>query len=430
MDGSPHPLLESLAAALRRPWLHFLLLLGFALALYGHALGFGLIYDDHLLLHANHLRWFTSPWEYEWYYRPGELVAYYRPLQALLFAPAVVSPFAPLLHAENLVVATLIVFLFGRVLLSLELELPLVAAIEIAGIALPTSMALFVWISQRTDWLTYGLGLLLAWIALARAPRPLPWLLGFVLLAGAALFAKESGLSLLVLAPLLLLLRGRRGLALATVAAGAALFLGYATLRSTFVPDSGTLLRSPLLFAGRMLFGLLQVFVYSWLPVCFTSNPLDLGLALVYGGCAFLGLSSLWRRRRTVALALLALFAAYALGTTFHPVPRNLVLTGLVVAALAGCGAARLLETMRERGGRGLDLLLLALGLCALGRISLTSSYALQDWIEPINTRLEAEGWPRRGLLHPIDMNVPFPPEAPDSAAAKPRGAPPDSRRR
>ena len=197
------------------------------------------------------------------------------------------------------------------------------------------------------------------------------------------------------------------------------MFAGYCGLRASFVPESGLLVRAPGVLAGRLVLGLMEVFLFSWLPACFTGNALLLVGGLIFGASAFMGFAVAWRRQRTAAIALLAIFVAFGLGTALHPVPRNLAVPGLVMGAFACLGGARLLELEREGGRKELELLLFAASLCALASLSQFSSYALQDWIEPINARLESEGYTGgRGLVHPIDMNTPLPGLAPSPPAS------------
>ncbi len=402
LPASPHPLLTRLEAALERPLWHFLLLLAVALAFYGYSLSFGLAYDDRSLLSARHADWLRSAWKDPWFYRP---------LQALVFAPTLVSSNATLLHLENIVVGSLVVFLFGRLLLGLGLTLRLVGLIELCAVVLPTSMTSFVWISQRTEWLTEVCGLGLALLTVAGRWRWPAYVAAFLALSAGALFSKESGIGLIALAPALLALRHRRWrLALVVAVAGLALLAVYLALRSRFVVDVAPALRGPRVLAGALALGLVEVAVYSTIPVCFTSNALYLGLSLAYAAAAVAGLVGMWQRERPAATALLAVLAAFGLGAAFHAVPRNLAVTGMVVCAFAGYGAARLLEGNWGWGKKAVAGAVLAASLCSLANVSVFSSYALQDWVASINARLERlePGAPRRGNLHDIEVNNRF----------------------
>src|SRR5262249_39066924 len=136
-------------------------LLACSIALYGRTMGFGFSYDDAELLHARHLAWLTGPWFFE---------TYYRPLAIPLFSPWLVGPWAPLLHFENLLAGTLVLFLFGRLLQRLGFTTTMALAVELIGLVLPTSMMLLVWISQRTDWPVLLLGLAALRLAFSSLP--------------------------------------------------------------------------------------------------------------------------------------------------------------------------------------------------------------------------------------------------------------------
>ena len=406
MPSPARSLLGRLEELAQRPLPHFLLLCAFALTFYGYSISFGLIYDDLPLVHANHVRWLDQPWEFR---------AYYRPLQAFFFAPALVSSIPAVLHVQNIVVATLIVFLFGRVLLALGLGIRLVSLIEAVGVVLPTSMTIFVWICERTEWLPLGLGLALVLLTVRPAVRGSRYLAAFLGLSATALLSKESGVALLALAPLLLLARRRKGLALLVLVSGLALAAAYLALRSRIVdssPFSSTVLRTPWTFVETILLGFLQVLLCSWLPVSFTHSWVSLAFGLIYGAAAFMGLAEMWRRNRPLAVVLLCLFVTFSGPGILVWEPRNLAMPGLAVGAFACYGGARLLESAEMRGGRITEIVLLTASLCSLASLTVFSSYALQDWIGPINGTLRAAHYaPKHGLIYHIDMYVPLQPD-------------------
>lgn len=395
-----HPLLDQLEKTLRRPLSHFLLLLAFALAFYGYSLSFGFVYDDAVLLRSNPWHWLHTPWA-----NP----IYYRPLQAVLFDPHLVSRSALLLHFQNVVVGTLVIFLFGRLLGSLGFGTYLTLLIELAGVVLPSSLMLFAWISQRTEWPVDILGLLLALWTTTSRPRAPVYLVVFLLFSVLALLAKESGITLLLLAPALLVVSRRAyAQAIGAVLIGAVLFAGFWALRAHVVGQNSSswLGLFDLMVVGG--FGLLEALLYLLVPVCFTASYLYLGLGATFGAMALLGLGWMWRQDRRRAATLLWVAASFAIGAAGCPEPRNLVVPGLVTAALACDATARVMEFDWGWGRKAALALLLIVNLCAFASTSVLSSYALQDWVETINSKLERlePGRTRRGNLHEIDVNT------------------------
>jgi hypothetical protein len=385
-----------LEQALQKGPIRFLLLLAYAMILYGRAIGYGFSYDDADLLHARHETWLTRPWSFE---------QYYRPLQALLFSPHVVGGHASLLHLENLVVGTLIVFLFGRYLQRIGFTSRLAFVVELACVSLPTSMMLMVWISQRTDWpvLLLGLAILrLSFSAMTTAAR----LATFVFLGGVALLSKETAVAVLALAPLFALAwERRRGLALALGVGAALVFAGYLYLRMRVLPLHPVV---PITLGGvaDVGIGILEALIYPSIQVCFTYDPRILALNLSFFAMAIAGVVSMLRTSRRAAVGLLAVLAAYTLAVARLAEPRNLVIPGFVTAAFAVYFVGRLLGSSR----RTLGLVALAVffvNVGVLAGLSISSSYALRESVMALNARLETGGIPR-GYVHEIDVNTRF----------------------
>jgi hypothetical protein len=391
-------LLAQLESSLRRPVLHYLLLLAFALAFHGDSLSFGLLYDDHDLF-GTHWDWMYSHWKDPYYYRP---------LQTVLFWPALVSSYPPLLHLENIAVGAAVIFLFGRLLVSLDFGLWFVFVIELVGVVLPTSMTLFRWISQRTEWPTNVLGLALVLLTFAGPPLRRWYVAWFAALSAAALLAKESGVTAIAVAPLFIAAyHGRRRQAIFVAAAGTAVFGAYWVLRSHVLPHPIDTLSQT---AGKLLLGLLETAVYPYIQVCFTTNRFYLALNAASMAMGVGGLVAMLRSERRQAIALLVVLLGFALGTALNAEPRELVVPGLIATTFTCYGASRMVASSPGWRRSGLIVGLFVANTCALANTSVLSSYALQDWVGTMNGRLEASTPvnARRGNLHEIDVNTRF----------------------
>src|SRR5207237_7925546 len=79
----------------------------------------------------------------------------------------------------------------------------------------------------------------------------------------------------------------------------------------------------------------LEVLIYPSIQVCFTYDPFVLLLNLTFLAMAIGGALWMWRDSRATAHGLFAIFVAYALPAVKLPEPRNLVVLGFVVDALA-----------------------------------------------------------------------------------------------
>jgi hypothetical protein len=381
---------------------HFFVLLAFALAFHGQSLSFGLIWDDHALL-GSHWEWISSHWRYPWFYRP---------LQVFLFSPSIVSSSPMLLHLENIAMGALIIFMFGRLLVSLGFGIRFVFFVELVGVVLPTSLMLFTWISQRTEWFTDVIGLALIQLSFSAWARGLKYVGWFMVLSMVAMLGKESGMALVAMTPLFIVVYHRRWRqAIVLALAGVALCGAYFVLRNRMVvarpyfgfDSAGTC-------AAVSLLGLAEAVLYSCVHICFTKNWLCLALNLSSMAIGIAGLTAMLREERKKAIALVIMFLGFSLGVAFQAEPRHMVYQGLIAAVFTCYGLNYMLGLGWSGKRKAMLVALFGANLCAAIGTSDLCRYALQDWIQPLSKQLEAlePGKKPRGNLHEIDVNNRF----------------------
>jgi hypothetical protein len=402
--NSSHSILiqERIEQTLRPGWAHYMYLLVLALGVYGHTLTFGLIYDDILLTREAGLGWLSQPWLCE---------QYYRPLQVLLFHPSIVTSYPPILHLQNILVGTLVVYLFGCLLMRLGFSFWQRLAIESIGIALPTSMMLFAWVSQRTEWLTDVLSLSLILLTFSRTLSLRAYACVFVLLMSVSLMTKETAVSIALTIPaFVLLVHRRRGSSVVLVLAGVAVLAGWYALRSHILSIQSGYMTNPSRLVRVVIVGMAESTLFSNIQVCYTYNPLFLALNVGFMALGIAGVLWMFRHARTTATGLTVLFFGMSLGTSPLPQPRNLVVPGLVAVTFAVYG---LWQICKSGWNWRVKLIVYAVSLAnivALFNITIFHTYPLQDWIQPVNDIVaESRGNAKpRGNMNEIDVNNRF----------------------
>lgn len=384
--------------ALGEGWSHYLYLLLLALVVYGHTLAFGLFWDDRRLLGEAGAAWLSHPWSYH---------RYYRPLQVLFFHRSVVTNYPPFLHLQNIVVGTLVVFLFGSLLTRFRFTFWQRVTIESIGIALPTSMWMFVWISQRTSWVA---DIALLYLLVLTFSRTLPfrlYLASFVMLFSIALLTKESAVSIpIVVAPFVLLVHRQRRRAWILALAGLVIIAGWHLVRCRILTFEPVFMKDPLAFFVVTVLGLMESVLYSYVQVCYTYNPFCLVLNAAFMALGFIGVFMMCRRERTMALGLAVLFLGASLGTAPVASPRNLAIPGLVAFTFAGYGLWRICEGRWHWKVKSVACAVAIANIVVVCNVAVFYSYPLQDWIEQANT-IAAKDLRRAGLdphrFHPTN---------------------------
>ena len=300
-----------------------------AAASFAGALDNGIVWDDPVVLDEQLPRWSggreallapaDAPQATPHYYRPAVILSYQ--LDRAIAGrsegrPSTDAALIRTMHATNVVLhagATALVFALGRALLPVATVSPVVPfAAALLFAVHPIHVESVAWIAGRSDLLCTVFGLLaaLAWLAARTRSQAVP-AAGAAAAALASFLAKETGLSLVLLAPLLLLSplprdprwRRPREAALPLLFLGGAC-LTYAALRASALPPGSDALGDRPGSAVAATLGALGWYAVKlvWpLPACaLVGTPpggpwVVAGLIVVLAAASFLGWS--WSRR-------------------------------------------------------------------------------------------------------------------------------------